>query len=233
MNYFYRDEMLYTLKFLIEMKSFKHWTRQQIANEFGLKRTRQCDDLGAWLSTDVELTNDEKILLDQLKEKLILNVDIWNEQELVIKFISFIINMADYDTENFKAYANRKLSGSINGKTVGGQVDLMIASGEFEPQQPYFCLHEFKKEEGVSPDPLGQLLIAMLTAQTLNNQEFPIYGAYVSGRNWYFLTLNKSIYCISNAYIATKNDIYDVMKIMKAVKIIIQKQQDTLEGMLN
>lgn len=207
------------------MKSFKYWTRQEIADEFGLKLTRNCPDLENWLAIQSSLTNEEKRSLDTLKEKLTLYVDIWNEQELIIKFISFIIGMADYDTEEFKSYANRKLKGKINGKEVSGEVDLMIASGAFEPKQPYFCLHEYKKEEGINNDPLRQLLIAMLTAQELNNNQFPIYGAYVSGRNWFFLTLINDTYCISNEYVATRNDIYDIMKIMKGLKTIIEQQK--------
>jgi len=206
------------------MKSFRHWTRQEIADEFGLKITRKCTHLEKWLSIKESLSNNEKSSLDGLREKLTLYVDIWNEQELIIKFISFIIGMADYDTDQFKSYANRKLKGKINGKEVSGEVDLMIASGEFEPKHPYFCLHEYKKEEAINNDPLGQLLIAMLTAQELNSNEFPIYGAYVSGRNWFFLTVINDTYCISNEYVATREDIYDIMKIMKAMKVIISKQ---------
>jgi len=206
------------------MKSFKYWTRQDIADQFGLKLARKCTHLENWLSYPAELSTQEKQVLDALKDKLILYVDIWNEQELIIKFISFIIGLADYDTDNYKSYANRKIKGEIDGKVLSGEVDLMIASGEFEPKQPYFCLHEYKKEEGAVNDPLGQLLIAMLTAQKLNTNDFPIYGAYVSGRNWFFLTLEGDTYCISNEYVATRNDIYEIMKIMKSLKAIINKQ---------
>lgn len=206
------------------MKSFKHWTRQNISDEFGLKRTHQCKDLEDWLNTNIELSNTEKQSLDTLSTKLSLYVDIWNEQELIIKFISFMIAMADYDTESFRTYANRQLKATINGKEVSGLVDLMIASGEFEPKKPYFCLHEYKQEDGANNDPLGQLLITMLSAKELNDNDFPIYGAYVSGRNWFFLTLKEDTYCISAEYIATRNDIYDIMKILKNLKHIIQKQ---------
>lgn len=212
------------------MKPFKHWTRQDIADEFGLKLARKCTDLESWLSHPATITNEDKKVLDALKEKLKLYVDIWNEQELIIKFISFIIGLADYDTDSFKSYANRKLKGTIDGKVLSGEVDLMIASGEFEPKKPYFCLHEYKKEEGAVNDPLGQLLIAMLTAQRLNDNEFPIYGAYISGRNWFFLTLKNDTYCISNEYVATRNDIYEIMKIMKSLKVIINKQTQHENG---
>ena len=207
------------------MKSFRNWTRQEIADKFGLDVKNSCKILEQWLTIDTEISESDKKELLRLQKKLKANVDIWNEQELIIKFISFIIGMADYDTDEFKSYANRKLKGTIDGKEVSGEVDLMIASGAFEPKRPYFCLHEYKKEEGVNNDPLGQLLIAMLTAQELNDNSFPIYGAYVSGRNWFFLTLQNDTYCISNEYVATRDDIYTIMKIMKGLKTIIENQK--------
>jgi len=207
-----------------KVKLFKHWTRQDIANEFGLKNERTCTDLDAWLAYEIELSDVEKERLDKLQEKLKLYVDIWNEQELIIKFISFIIELVDYDTEQFMSFANRKLKGEIDGKTVSGEVDLMIATGDFEPKEPYFCLHEYKKEKGADKDPLGQLLIAMLTARELNKNDFPIYGAYVAGRNWFFLTLKENTYCISEEYVATRSDIYDILRIMKGLKLIIKEQ---------
>ena len=81
-----------------------------------------------------------------------------------------------------------------------------------------------KKEKGADNDPLGQLLIAMLTASELNNNTQPLYGAYVAGRNWFFLTLKDNTYCISNEYVATRDDIYDIFKIIKALKTIITAQ---------
>jgi len=206
------------------MKTFKHWTRQDIADEFGLKTKLQCDDLDAWVDYDIEVTDAEKERLDGLQKKLKRYVDIWNEQELIIKFISFIIELVDYDTEQFKSFANRRLKGEIDGKEVSGEVDLMIATGDYEPKAPYFCLHEYKKEKGADNDPLGQLLIAMLTAQALNDNEFPIYGAYVAGRNWFFVTLKDNAYCISDEYIATRDDLYDILRIMKGLREIIKAQ---------
>ena len=113
------------------------------------------------------------------------------------------------------------MKGKIDGEQVFGEVDLMIASGRYEPQKPYFCLHEYKKEKGTDNDPLGQLIIAMMTAQEINNAEFPIYGAYVMGRNWFFLTLVNRKYCISNEYVATRDDIFEIFKILKKLKVII------------
>lgn len=203
------------------MKSFKHWTRQDIADKFGLDVKSSCEDLDNWLDVDTTVTEAERTELLRLQTKLKRNVDVWNEQELIIKFIALLIDKVDYDNNDYKAFANRKLKGKIDGEEVSGEVDLMIASGQFEPKHPYFCLHEYKKEKGVDNDPLGQLIIAMMTAQALNNNEYPIYGAYVMGRNWFFLTLQDKKYCISDEFVATREDIFSIYAILKKLNVII------------
>ena len=214
---------------MTKAKTFRDWTRQDLANEFGLRVKRDCEVLNNWLDVkEITLEENENTALLQLQERLIKYVDIWNEQELIIKFISHIIVMVDYDTDEYKSFANRKLRAVINEKEIGGEVDLMIAEGEFEPQSPYFCLHEYKKERGIDNDPLGQLLITMMVARALNGDEKPVYGAYIFGRNWFFLTLIGNKYCISNEYVATRDDIFDILKIMKKLKMLINERNTSL-----
>ena len=226
-------QMLY-LVFIYEtkqiMKSFKHWTRQNIEDKFGLDVKSKCKSLDNWLNAEIEINASEEKELQRLQLKLKQNVDLWNEQELIIKFIALLIDKVDYDNKMFKSFANRKLSGEIDGEMVSGEVDLMIASGKFEPKEPYFCLHEYKKEKGADNDPLGQLIIAMMTAQEINNNEHPIYGAYVMGRNWFFLTLQGRKYCISDEYVATRDDIRSIYKILKNLKVIITKLSEENTG---
>ncbi len=205
------------------MKTFKFWTRQNIADKFGLDTKSNCKDLDHWINADIVITADEKKELIRLQQKLRKNVDSWNEQELIIKFIALLIDKVDYDNNEYKAFANRRLSGEIDGEMVSGEVDLMIATGKYEPKEPYFCLHEYKKEKGVDNDPLGQLIIAMMTAQEINKLSTPIYGAYVMGRNWFFLTLQGRKYCISDEYVATRDDIFQIFKILKQLKVILAK----------
>ncbi len=213
------------------MKSFKHWTRQDIADKFGLEVKQSCKDLERWLAVDEEVSEADKKELLRLQTKLKKNVDTWNEQELIIKFIALLIDKVDYDNTAFKAYANRKLKGKVDEVELSGEVDLMIASGQFEPKNPYFCLHEYKKEKGADNDPLGQLIIAMITAQALNQSQHPIYGAYVMGRNWFFLTLIGREYCISEEYVATRDDIFKIFNILHHLKELIQEiTQEKLGG---
>lgn len=218
------------------LKSFKHWTRQDIADKFGLDVKASCEDLNNWLSVDLTISEDETKELKRLQTNLKNNVDIWNEQELIIKFIALLIDKVNYDNASYKSFANRKLRGEIDGEEVSGEVDFMLASGIFEPKEPYFCLHvegneipkvgKYKKEKGTENDPLGQLLIAMMTAQEINKNQQTIYGAYVMGRNWFFLTLKDRQYCISEEFVATREDIFTIFGVLKKLKGIIEDVQN-------
>lgn len=111
------------------MKSFRNWTRQEIADRFGLDVKESCGELDRWIEMPFDIEANDRTELKRLQEKLKRNVDVWNEQELIIKFIALLIDMVDYDSTNFKTFANRKLKGTIDGEEVSGEVDVMVASG--------------------------------------------------------------------------------------------------------
>jgi hypothetical protein len=88
-------------------------------------------------------------------------------------------------SEHFKVFMQRSLSLKYddNTKVTKGLVEFMIAKEGKIPRRTHFCLHEYKPEKRRDNDPLGQLLIAMVAAQKLNQDDKPIYGIYVNGRN--------------------------------------------------
>ncbi len=96
-----------------------------------------------------------------------------------------------------------------------------MASGTQFPKEPVFFLHEYKKQLDTSNDPLGQLLAEMVAAQTLNSRPHPIYGAYVIGRHWYFVILEGKSYAESLAYDATKEDILQIVSILRHTQLLI------------
>ena len=209
------------------MSSFKSWTRDNLKERFGLKRTINHHALLTWLSASssdlINIDEIEKAILLRLCKKMLLYVDYWNEEEVKLKFIGHIITLADYDTENLSAFANRYFEGIVDGETLSGVPDFMVARGKQEMKSPFFFLHEYKKElDNDSPDPAGQLLAAMLLAYEHNLQipelsQKPVYGAYVIGRNWFFVILQNREYCISDAYVSTHEDeLLDIFRIMKA-----------------
>jgi hypothetical protein len=55
----------------------------------------------------------------------------------------------------------------------------------------------------------------------LNPQFRCVYGAYVRGRFWFFGILSGSQYCFSDAFAATRDDIFDIFRTLKVLKQII------------
>jgi len=158
--------------------------------------------LASWTTVDEQPTNIEQHLLNNLQKSLKKRIYAWNEQELAINFIGPILSLVDFTSNQYNSFSERELSVSYKKERLYGLVDLVVADGLFTPERPYFFLKEFKKEVDSSNDPLGQLLIAMIVAQVLNENENPIYGAYVRGRNWHFVLLEGARWSSSRSRIA-------------------------------
>jgi hypothetical protein len=104
----------------------------------------------------------------------------------------------------------------------------MIATGYRSPKVPYFCLNEYKRQTDPNGDPRGQALIAMMIAQELNknhnrNADRPLLGCYVIGRNWYFMALIGTQYAISKDFSCVDDEIFDIYRILKGLKVQIEK----------
>jgi len=204
------------------MSNFKEWNRDRLRERFGLKRIKKSLILEQWLDTEIALSSSEKDFLLFLQKNLKDYADFWNEEELKIKFIGNLISLANFDTETLSAFAERELSGEVDGEYLIGKPDIMIARGKQEVKSPFFFLHEYKKElDNNSPDPAGQCLAAMLLAYEKNKDvpelsQKPIYGVYVIGRNWFFMILKDREYAISDAYVATQTEqLFDILRILK------------------
>ncbi len=206
------------------MSTFKNWTRDKLKKRFGLKRIYNQPELIEWLESNVEINAFEAESLHFWREKMARYVDYWNEEEVKLKFIGNIITLVGYDNDEISCFADRYIGGIIDGETMNGEPDLIIATGKQEIEAPFFFLHEYKKElDNNTPDPAGQCLAAMFLAYQLNLNipqmaKKSIFGAYIVGRNWFFMLLNEDkTYCISDAFVATnKEDLTKIFKIMKA-----------------
>jgi hypothetical protein len=213
----------------MQSTTFKSWTRDKLLDAFGLERVTQSPIMQTWLESREEITEFEKQSLLFDLEKVWLYIDFWNEEEVKIKLIGTIIRLVSYDSKHLSAFADRTLKGIVNGIELSGEPDLMVARGKQEVKSPFFFIHEYKKElDNNSPDPAGQLLAAMLVAYENNltepkMKEKPIYGAYVIGRNWFFVILQGREYAISDAYVATQaEDLLDIFRILKANRQVIR-----------
>lgn len=205
------------------MKPFSKWTIAEVEDQFQIVQHKQSDLLNDWLIIRFQPSQDEEKKLDTLRERLFEHVYDWNEYELSLKFIAPLLLMVDFDQDNYQSFFERQISVTFNGEQLSGTIDFIVARGKRIPKQPYFFIHGYKKELESPNDPLGQLMIAMIAAQKLNNDDNPIYGAYIVGRLWNFVVLDRLDYSVSLAYDATKDNIKEIFGILQNTKNIIEK----------
>lgn len=222
--------------------NFSSINREEAKKIFQLKQLFDVPALfTAWeeKGKSFEITPFEQKVVAIKQYKLARSVEVWNKKELRIKFISSILELVDFDIYDMDvhSFSERTLSKKIAKVTFQGNVDWMVATGEVNPTQPFFFIHEYKRGLKGSGDPVGQLLATMFVAQALNNEppkptlfnpqpisykEMPLYGCYIIGRHWYFVILKDKDYYISPSYDATKTiELYEIIKLLKAQKQLI------------
>lgn len=203
----------------METKNFIDCRLAYLEKTFQLKRTQNPNELADLLNAPVLLSEVEQYFIEKLRHSLTYNIWSWNEQELSLHFIGPLFTLVDFSNDKFGMFAQRTISATINNTELTGKPDGVIAAGYWEPEVPFFCFHEYKKEIDNTGDPAGQCLAAMLVGQALNtNINTTIYGCYVVGRDWYFMTLHNQVYAISNVYAATTDDIVQIFAILKKLK---------------
>ena len=213
----------------MQRSNFKGWSLESIDEYFGTVQVDELPVLNELLSFEYEVDDFERRYLSMLsKDYMTLGGDNWNEVELENKIISPIIVFSGIQNKKFSYFLERDLTAEINGFELFGRVDGMIATGFRSPKMPYFCLYEYKRQTDPNGDPQGQALIAMLVAQKLNNNENrnadrPIYGSYIIGRNWYFMALIGNEYAISKDYSCVDDEIFDIFRILKSLRVQIEK----------
>ena len=197
-----------------------------LVRTFGLERLYQNTPLMVdWLSATGELDDFDSRLLRESQAKLIENADSWNEEELKMSFISFVIFLARYD-KPIRTYYDRELTAKIGDYTLLCKADMLLSKGFGELiETPYFFLHEYKREKKYSGDPVGQMLGGMLISQAKNNSGKPMYGCYVQGRFWFFAILEDKKYNISQAFDSADPTVArQIIMILKRMREIIHTQ---------
>jgi hypothetical protein len=197
--------------------NFKEWTLDKIDDAFGLYQEFNMLLLNQLLTHTHTFDDFEILYLKKLQSHFMLGGDDWNEVELENKFISPMIVFASSPDRRFSYFLERDLSIEINNYMLSGRVDGIVASGFRNPKKPYFCLNEYKRGTDPNGDPKGQALIAMLVAQKLNNNQFPIFGCYIIGRSWCFMALKDNRYAISTDYSCADDEIFDIYRILKGL----------------
>jgi hypothetical protein len=206
----------------MQKSSFDEWNQKLIENTFDLVEVDELPFLKNLISYKFEPNKFEENYLKSLQNNYLeFGGDDWNDREVMGKMISPIIVSSEIQNKRFSYFLEREISADVDRFQLFGKLDGMIATGFSSPQLPYFCLHKSKSDE----DSKGQVLIAMLVAQKLNDNKkpIPIYGSYIIGRNWYFMVLEGNKYAISNDYSCVDDEIFDIFRILKSLRVQIEK----------
>jgi hypothetical protein len=198
----------------------------QVLGHFGLGRGTDCELLRTFVNVSIPPNFSLHPLMEEQRELLEKEGDVWNEEELKMHFLSFVFKFSDLQVpKKIKLFYERPLSGIVQDTHLSVICDALLAMpfGINTPKTPYFFLQEFKKGKKAQDDAEGQMLVAMLIAQVQNNNDNPIYGCYLQGRFWYFATLHQQQYCLSKAYDATQtDDLIQIIHILQNLKNIIK-----------
>lgn len=209
------------------LKSFKYWKREEVQKTFGLQRVFKMSLMEEWLDVDAsQIDGGTRKELERLKNELAIFSTDWNEATLKFLFLAPFIRLVNFHIGIYHPFLEHSLTVNIGKDTASGKIDFMVAQGEQIPTMPFFCLHEYKPEEGTSNDPYGQLLIAMVAAQQENKKNglgIPIYGMYNLGSVFFFLILNDKQYMRSKAYVAAEDEIFEIYSILRKSRSYIEK----------
>ena len=213
------------------MKPFERWKYEEIELTFGTERVKSLPALSEWLKADEPADDFETKVLEIYYDQLVRKVDAWNEDELKFFFLSHVITLVDFTKPKvYSSFSQRTIATKrkdIHQNTVDlrGRIEFFVAMGEQIPRQPFFFLHEYKPLNKTTPsDPLGQLLIAMLATQTLNDVKRPLYGTYIRGSAWQFVVLENNQYAVSEPFEAVKKaELFKIFSILKRCKSYIEE----------
>lgn len=207
---------------------FTELSLTDLDKKFGLRQVRQLPSLTDWLAIEMPLDEVDMAVTQRLQNLLALNVFGWNEQELSLHFIGPLFSMANLSSQEYNLFDQRQISAQVGEYILTGRPDGMVASGYREPEIPYFAFQEYKKENASDDcpahgDPAAQALAAMVVGQTLNDEyKHTLYGCFVVGENWRFIVLDDRQYTISPAYSALTDEVFVILKALKALKPIVE-----------
>jgi hypothetical protein len=205
----------------ISERTFVTCTLKYLDKTFKTRQVDRLASLDAWFSMTANISDFERQSLLHFQQVLAFNVHDWHEQELDSHFIGPIFTLINFSTSDYNHFEDRDLSAVVDDIRLYGCPDGIVASGRRDPETPYFAFQEYKRRRDPNGDPAGQCLAAMLAGQTLNEDELPLYGCFVIGDLWHFITLEGRQYAVSPGHLATSNDLFDIYRILKALKTIV------------
>lgn len=207
-------------------KKINHYDINEVIDRFDIDKIFDCEILKEWLSPEYETLRPAYFeILEEARLRLVQKWDEWNEEELKIHFISFVLMAAQLEIPKvISTYFERKLSGKVREIPISVVIDCMVATPmkSGRPKAPYFFLQEFKRSKGDTHDAEGQMLAAMILAQEINSDNKALFGSWVQGVNWRFTCLKQNNYCVSRAFDASDTqDLMQIILILRNLKKMI------------
>lgn len=204
---------------------FNACTLDSLEKTFGLRETDTLPSLKDWLAMPAERSEFEQQSLLYFQQILAFNVRDWYEAELDSHFIGPLFTLVNFSSNDFNHFEERELSGVVDHIRLYGRPDGIVARGRRQPETPYFAFQEYKRLTDPNGDPAGQCMAAMLAGQALNsNPADPIYGCFVIGDRWQFMTLEGRHFATSPGFSATSDDLFDIFRMLKALKTIVARR---------
>lgn len=198
------------------------YSEADLVDLFGLKKLsnhHKTPLMAEWTQAETTLNAFETYQFERKLNKAQDSIEWWHEEDLKMKFISFILDLAylEEDSENYISYFEKTIAATVENNFLKVKTDFMIAKGVMDkPKKPYFHFQEYKKLKDPTGDPVAQLLEAFLIAQALNQNNKPIYGCTVTGKLWDFFIMEGKTYCVSKSYDCTERE--ELMKIIAMLR---------------
>lgn len=205
----------------------KAWREGELIKQFNLKRIVGVKTplLEEWTKVEMPLFNEnEQYIFERVLARGQKSLVAWSEEDLKMKFISVIIELGNLnDDETIIGYFDKTISATVEGIPLIVKSDFMLAKGILNVfETPYFHFQEYKPQLNPSGEPMAQLLEAFLIAQVKNNNNMPLYGVEIIGKQWTFVTMEGKEYCISKAYDAVdRSDLLIIIAILRKFRHIL------------
>ena len=213
----------------------KQWKEAELVQTFNLDRITEYQTplMQEWLDVGLPVFTDfEQYSFNDLYSKGVKNIAGWSEEDLKMKFLSFLLQLGNMTDEGkIVTFFDKKLTGVVEGINLSVKSDFMLAKGFMNIYEtPYFHFHaggvpQYKPQINPTGEPMAQLLEACLIAQGKNTHDgfnLPLYGCEIVGGTWRFITMEGKQYCISNFYDCTnREDLLKIVSILRKFKKLL------------
>jgi predicted type IV restriction endonuclease len=195
-----------------------------LKSRFNLQKTEAEDFFQEWLNPAIELTEMERSTLDRVKRNYLYLLE-YPVLESIVKMVvlSPILDLAGFYEPPIRVEGetNIQVSAEDEGEVVQGNIDVLVVQ-----QMLWVTVIEAKNSEFSITKAIPQTLAYMLDNPNIDR---PCFGLIVNGSEFLFLKIQKDgnlKYATSNLFsmLNRGNDLYMVLRILKALQIIVADQ---------